>query len=275
MAKIKHDQSFIETAKRHKPLAIVYLFIRLSIVGVMIAQIFNQDWENVFLCVLSLILITGPSFIEKNWHIDIPDTLEIIVVLFVYCAEILGEIRSYYISFPLWDTMLHTTTGFLAAAVGFSLVDVLNRNDKEKFNLSPFYMAFVAFCFSMTIAVLWEFFEFSMDFFFGKDTQKDTIIHTIKSVALDPTKKNKVVVISGITNTQVNGVDLGIDGYLDIGLFDTMKDMFVNFIGALVFSFIGYFYIKSRGNGRFARRFIPTLKSDGLPESKDSKEDKA
>ena len=86
--------------------------------------------------------------------------------------------------------MLHTTNGFLCAAVGFSLIDILNRNAKIKFTLSPVYVALAAFCFSMTIGVLWEFFEFSMDRLFHMDMQKDTIVHTISSVMLDPTNSN-------------------------------------------------------------------------------------
>lgn len=256
---LKSIKSFISALKEKPLLTLVYFFVRFSVVGVMIAQIFNRDWMNVFLCVLSLFLFTVPSFIEKKLRIDVPDTLEVIVLFFIYAAEILGEINAYYISFPFWDTMLHTTTGFLAAAVGFSLVDILNREKREFFNLSPFYMAVVAFCFSMTIAVLWEFFEFFGDSFFKQDMQKDTVIKTINTVLLDETKTNKVVTISNIQSVVIDGVALNVDGYIDIGLIDTMKDMFVNFIGAFVFSIIGFFYVKNRGRGRFAKRFIPTL----------------
>ena len=111
----------------------------------------------------------------------------------------------------------------------------------------------------MTIGVLWEFFEFSMDRLFHMDMQKDTIVHTISSVMLDPTNSNIPITIDGITSVAVNGQDLGFSGYLDIGLYDTMEDLFVNFIGATVFSVIGYFYLKRRGGGRFAAAFIPTL----------------
>ena len=87
---------------------------------------------------------------------------------------------------------------------------------------------------------------------------------------LDPTKSNRVVHITGITDVILSdGTSLGLGGYLDIGLIDTMKDLFVNFIGAVVFSFIGYFYVKSRGEGRFARRFIPTMKFDELKEAEE------
>ena len=250
-------------------LFITYVVLRLSVVAVMLAQIFNKDWENVFLCVLTLVLFMIPSFIEKSWHIDIPNTLEVIILLFIYAAEILGEIREYYIHIPGWDTALHTTTGFLAAAVGFSLVDIINRNENTRLYLSPLYVSIAAFCFSMTIGVLWEFFEFSGDLFFGMDMQKDTIIHSIKSVTLNPEGRNRPFVISNIVTTAVNGHDLGINGYLDIGLIDTMKDLFVNFIGAVVFSVFGFLYLKTSKRGAFVKRFIPTMmpKKEGKKNS--------
>ena len=151
-----HTISLKEQIREHKGLFAVYLLLRLSVILTLVAQVFNRDWESVFFCALALFLMTIPSFIEHNWHIDIPDTLEIIVIVFIYAAEILGELKAYYINVPFWDTMLHTTTGFLAAAVGFSLCDIFNRNENIKFDLSPFFLAFVAFCFSMTVGVLWE-----------------------------------------------------------------------------------------------------------------------
>ena len=241
----------------HKKLFVVYMLLRISVILVAVAQFFNGNYENFFLCILTLILFTIPSFVEKNYHIDVPDTLEVIILLFIYSAEILGEIRSFYVRFPFWDTMLHTLNGFLAAAIGFSMVDILNRNKKFSFQLSPFFMALVAFCFSMTIGVLWEFFECAMDLFFHMDMQKDTIVTSINSVLLNPEGLNQMIRIDNIQSTVVNGQDLGIQGYLDIGLLDTMKDLFVNFIGAVVFSVIGYFYVKTRGEGKFARRFSP------------------
>ena len=257
-----HTIPFYEQIRKTPGAFVVYILLRLSVILIMIAQIFNRDWKNVFLCALTLVLFTVPSFIEKNWHIDIPGTLEVIILLFIYAAEILGEIRAYYVNVPGWDTALHTITGFLSAAVGFSLVDILNRNEHIKLSLSPLYVAMTAFCFSLSVGIIWEFFEFSMDMMFGLDMQKDTIIHSISSVTLDETMSNKIVTINGITETTVNGVPLNIDGYLDIGLIDTMKDLIVTFIGASVFSPIGYVYLKKRGNGRFAKRFIPSLQRD-------------
>lgn len=251
--------------REHKSSFIVYIVLRALVILTMILQIFNKNYENVFLCILTLLLLIVPSFIQVEFKIELPTALEIIILLFIFSAEILGEIQSFYIKFPIWDTVLHTLNGFLAAAIGFSLVDILNNNKRLQFKMSPVFMALVAFCFSMTIGVLWEFFEFSMDTFFGMDMQKDTIIHTITSVVLDPTQSNRPVTINGINEVLINGQNLGLGGYLDIGLIDTMEDLFVNFIGATVFSIIGYFYVKKRGKGHIAWRFIP--------RSKDKKKD--
>ena len=237
----------------------VYVVLRLIVVAELVLSILRGEYESAFICLLVLILFILPFFIQQNFGIQLPTTLEIIILLFIFAAEILGELEGYFITYPNWDTMLHTTTGFLCAATGFALIDILNRNSRIKFQLSPIYVALAAFCFSMTVGVLWEFFEFGMDRLFHLDMQKDTVVQSITSVMLDPTNSNTPVTIDGIHSVAVNGNDLGFDGYLDIGLYDTMEDLFVNFIGAVTFSVIGYFYIKPRGKGKLARAFIPTL----------------
>lgn len=247
--------------REHKSSFIVYMTLRVMVILMMILQFFNKNYENVFLCILTLLLLIVPSLIQINLKIELPTALEITILIFIFAAEILGEIQSYYIKVPSWDTALHTINGFLMAAIGFALVDILNQSKKVSMKLSPLFVAIVAFCFSMTIGVVWEFFEFSMDQMFHLDMQKDTVIHQIHSVMLDPTRSNVAVHIRGINDAVVKGESLGIGGYLDIGLIDTMKDLIVNFIGAVVFSIIGYFYIKNRGKGRFAKRFIPRFKS--------------
>jgi hypothetical protein len=261
-----HYRAFIEHIKKEKSTFYIYLILRALVILVMIAQFFNKNYENVFFCILTLILLIMPSVIEMNFRIDLPNAFEIIIMLFIFAAEILGEIQEYYIIFPFWDTMLHTLNGFLAAAIGFSLVDILNRTERISFNLSPFFMAMVAFCFSMTIGIIWEFFEFGMDTFFQFDMQKDTILNTISTVKLDPSGGNNPVIIKDIYSVTINGKELGLGGYLDIGLIDTMKDLFVNFIGATVFSIIGYFYIKRRGKGTVVQHFIVKKLKKNHPE---------
>lgn len=248
--------------REHKSSFLVYFVLRLLVILVMILQIFNRNYENVFLCILTLLLLVIPSLVQVTMKIELPTTLEIIILVFIFAAEILGEIREFYIVFPFWDTVLHTLNGFLAAAIGFSLVDLLNRSERMVFQLSPLFTAIVAFCFSMTIGVIWEFFEFGMDQFFALDMQKDTILHSISSVMLDPAGGNVPTTIKNITEVTVQGQDLGLGGYLDIGLIDTMKDLLVNFVGAVVFSVFGYFYVKNRGKGNLIGRFVPRRKKE-------------
>ena len=247
------------TIRQQPAVFAVYVVLRLIVVAELVLSILRGEYESAFICLLVLILFILPFFIQQNFGIQLPTTLEIIILLFIFAAEILGELEGYFITYPNWDTMLHTTTGFLSAATGFALIDILNRNSRIKFHLSPIYVALAAFCFSMTVGVLWEFFEFGMDRLFHLDMQKDTVVQSITSVMLDPTNGNTPITIDGIHSVAVNGNALGFDGYLDIGLYDTMEDLFVNFIGAVTFSVIGYFYIKHRGKGKLARAVIPTL----------------
>ena len=242
----------------------VYLVLRALIILIMVRAVLRGNYESVFLCALSLVLLILPSILQKRLYITLPSTLEIVILLFIFAAEILGELASFYVRVPNGDTMLHTVNGFLCAAVGFALVDMINRNERFSLKLSPVYLAIVAFCFSMTVGVLWEFFEFAADRFLGLDMQKDTVLSAIGSVALDPTMSNKVVRVKDIADVIIVHSDgsqqtLGLGGYLDVGLFDTMKDLFVNFIGAVVFSVIGYFYVKQEGKSKFASRFIPRV----------------
>lgn len=251
---------------QNKTTLTVYLILRGLIILSMIRAIFRQEYQNVFLCGLSLILLIMPSIIARKLEIMLPSTLEIIILLFIFAAEILGELNSFYVRVPHWDTMLHTINGFLCAAIGFALVDMLNRNERFSFQLSPAYVALVAFCFSMTVGVLWEFFEFSGDCLLGLDMQKDTVVNAVNSVNLDPTMTNTVVRIKDITDVIVVHSDgtqeaLGLGGYLDIGLHDTMKDLFVNFVGAVAFSVIGFFFVKGKGQNKMASRFIPQVVS--------------
>lgn len=251
---------------RRKPrVSAVYLLLRFLVFLTIIAQFLRGNYENVFLGLLTLTLFVLPTVLERQLMVDLPDTLEIIILLFIFAAQILGEIQAFYTSVRGWDTALHTVNGFLCAAIGFSLVDMLNRHERFSLSLSPVFMAIVAFCFSMTIGILWEFFECFMDITFGFDMQKDFVVGAIHSVALDPHQANHVQSVTGITDvilvTDSGQIPLGLGGYLDIGLLDTMKDLWVNFIGASVFSIIGYFYVKHRGGGFFAKRFIPRVLS--------------
>ena len=253
-------------AKQRPKVFTVYVILRLLVVAALIRSAMLKEYESMFVCLLVLVLFMLPSFLERKLKIELPDTLEIIILIFIFAAEILGELGCYFIHYPSWDTMLHTTSGFLCAAIGFSLVNLLNKDNRISLSLSPLYMAIAAFCFSMTIGVLWEFIEFSADRLFLLDMQKDTVITTISSVTLDATNSNTPIVIRSINDVAVNGQSLGLGGYLDIGLYDTMEDLFVNFIGAVVFSLFGYFYVKHQGKGKLVESLVPRVAEDDNQE---------
>jgi len=228
------------------------------------AQLVHRNFYNVFLCVLTLLLFNLPKIIDKKFNVKLPSVLESIILLFIFAAEILGEIQSFYTIFPYWDTMLHTLNGFIMAAIGFAMIDILNDDPRVHISMSPYFVAFVAFCFSMTIGVMWEFFEFSMDALMKYDMQKDYIVKSFSSVIINPSGLNDPIKLADITKTVVthgSGENI-IEGYVDIGIVDTMADLFVNLIGAAIFSVIGMFYIKNRGKGKVAENFIPQMKTE-------------
>lgn len=252
----------LEQIKSHKKTFAIYIILRVFVVVTLILQIINKNYENAFLCILTLLLFLVPSFVEMKFKVRLPDTLEIIILLFIFAAEVLGEIQNFYGIFSHWDVILHTINGFLCAAIVFSLVDILNQSKKFHLNLTPIFVAIMAFCFSMTAGVVWEFFEYTVDRVFQGDMQKDEVVSSFNSVYLNEEGINSAIKIDNIEETRLITEDkeyLIEGGYLDIGLNDTMEDLFVNFIGALIFSGIGYVYLKKRKGNRFVEGFIVEL----------------
>lgn len=245
--------------RRDRKTFILYSVLRVLVIVVAVRTFLEGNLESFAICILSLILFLLPAFAEERFKIEIPPLFEGIIYLFIFAAEILGEIDHFYINIPGWDTMLHTINGFVCAAVGLSMVYLLNAKS-DNLNLSPFYLVVAAFCFSMTVGVIWEFIEFSMDQVFYLDMQKDFIVQNIGSVTLDPTHSQIPVKVSGITRTLIEtsaGKTYTVEGgYLDIGIIDTMKDLFVNFVGAIVFDLFGYVMLKKNPGHMFVDGLI-------------------
>ncbi len=243
---------------------VLYFVLRALVLVTLVRSAFLGHYEHMMLCVLTLVLLLVPSLIEHTLDIELPDLLESIILLFIFAAEILGEIDAFYIRIPFWDTILHTTWGFLCAGIGFALFDILNRSDSSKIKLTPLYMAVSAVAFSMCIGACWEIFEYLADSFIGVDMQKDTLVQTINTVWLDPTNSNVTIPVRDIVSTQItlaSGEVIQIPGgYLDIGIHDSMADLIVNLIGALVFAVIGFAYVKTRDSNSLAARFIPRVR---------------
>ena len=256
------DELKREYKETKKSSLLVYFILRFLVILCLIWQIILGHLDSALFCILSLFLLLLPIIIQRKLKITLPNTLEAIIYIFIFAAEILGEIYNFYGHIANWDLMLHTLNGFLCAAIGLSLIDLLNNNSK-KISLSPLYVALASFCFSMTIGVCWEFFEYAADKTTLVDMQKDKLVTTITSVEFDPNKSNKAVKIKDIGKTVLydsnnNEIRTIEDGYLDIGLNDTMEDLFVNFIGATTYSILGYFYIKNRDKYKLASKFIIT-----------------
>jgi len=165
--------------------------------------VFNGDWSNFALCVLTLLVLFLPTIIERRLSIDFPNEFEIITVIFIFSAIYLGEVHAFYVKIWWWDIFLHTLSGLIVGAIGFSLVYILNRHSSVAINLSPVFVSIFSFCFALAIGALWEIYEFAMDSLFGMNMQKS-------------------------------------------GLVDTMWDLIFDALGALVFSVLGYLYLKGK-----------------------------
>lgn len=262
---ISRAKETMRSKRAEQPVVFVlYFVLRALVLVTLVRSAFLGHYEHMMLCVLTLVLLLVPSLIERTLDIELPDLLESIILLFIFAAEILGEIDAFYIRIPFWDTILHTTWGFLCAGIGFALFDILNRSDSSKIKLTPLYMAVSAVAFSMCIGACWEIFEYLADSFIGVDMQKDTLVQTINTVWLDPTNSNVTIPVRDIVSTQItlaSGEVIQIPGgYLDIGIHDSMADLIVNLIGALVFAVIGFAYVKTRDSNSLAARFIPRVR---------------
>ncbi|WP_442892144.1 hypothetical protein [Companilactobacillus sp. HBUAS59699] len=241
----------------------VYIFYRLVALGMLVNQIWMGRGNGILIILLTLILLEIPAIIENKFKIMIPDILEFVIISFVFSSTILGELSDFYGHLTFWDTGLHTLNGFLAAGVGFSSIYLLNEG-VSSIHLTPIFIAITSFCFSMTIGVMWEFGEFTADQWLNTDMQKDRIVQKVNSVELSK-RPNTVGHVKKIDKTVIHTEDnkeiVVKGGYLDIGLIDTMKDLFVNLIGAIFFSIFGYFYSASRSRKyKFIRNFTVTKK---------------
>ncbi|MHB0958670.1 MAG: hypothetical protein ACYC0X_16020 [Pirellulaceae bacterium] len=189
-------------------------------------SVYEQQWLNTVVIAGIFFLTIVPTLLSRRWDIFIPPEFELLTIAFIFAALFLGETRDYYSRYWWWDIALHTTSGGLLGILGLLLVYVLNETPRLDLHMRPGFIAFFAFCFAVTVGALWEIFEFAMDSFFGMNMQKPMF--------KDPT-----------------------------GLTDTMWDLIVDTLGALVVSALGYLYMKRRSKSvieRWIQRFI-----DGNP----------
>ena len=209
---------------------IVYLILRLIFGGGSSNEAgYHSDSDYLLMlmqCILGLVTIHLPSILERRLRFELPGLLYGFYIVFLYCAIFLGEVRSFYYLFPRWDSILHFFSSMMTGFFGLMVVTILNRDRHVSMNLSPLFVCLFAFCFSVTIGSLWEIYEFLGDGLFGLNMQKFM------------TAQGELLV----------GHD---------ALRDTMKDIIVDVLGALLASVIGMISIR-----RGTRWYIPTLTNE-------------
>lgn len=209
--------------------------LRTATVLTLVLRLKAGEWWDICLCALALGLYGLPELVERRFGVVLPGAMRCLILGFVFASEILGEIFGWYQAVVWWDLALHTISGFFVCAVGWFLAE------RDGADGSGWRRGMAALCFSVTVGVVWEFFEWTADWLLGLDMQKDTVIHAIRSVRLAPAARGKALGYDGIREVLVVCADgrshaLKLGGYLDVGLNDTMGDLLVNFLGALAFA---------------------------------------
>lgn len=226
--------------KNKRSIVLTILIILVS--SCLVTKILNKDLENVSLCILTLFLFAIPYLAKRLFKINISENLEILYFFFIFLTQILGEVYNFYVSLSFWDKLFHATSGFILSSIGFSIIHILNKKNIPS-NLT---IILFTFCFSMTCAIVWEFYEFGADTIFNQDMQKDNLVNVLSTKKL--ITNSKILKIDDISKTILydkNGKELlKIDGYLDIGIKDTMQDLLAGLIGTLIYTILAYIHIK-------------------------------
>ena len=218
----------------------VFLFVYFLTFIFLIFGIFLSNGRMIFISLLTLILFFLLEYLEKLFKLELSFSLKLLLVVFIFSAQVFGEILNFYFVIPFWDNILHFIAGFISSCFGFSIIYYWSlKCNKDKI---PLFISFIfLICFSISISVLWEFFEFSMDSYLGFDMQKDTYVDKINTVSIGDVDNSFVNSFDNILYTDIYYGDefYRIDkGYLDVGLIDTMEDMFFNLVGAFCFGFL-------------------------------------
>jgi len=185
------------------------IFLHIIMAVELVAVVYEGHWAHTFLLLAISIITLMPIVLNRKFRIYIPAEFQILTIVFVFAALFLGEIHRYYDRLWWWDIALHASAGLLLGIFGFLMVYVLNEDRRAQLSMRPRFVAFFAFLFAVTVSVLWEIFEFAMDRIFGTNMQKPM---------------------------------LGDDS----GLTDTMWDLIVDVIGALIISLLGWWYLIRR-----------------------------
>lgn len=163
----------------------IFIITRLTVIIAGLVAIFEQNWTYVAMSVLTLVVMMLPSIVEKSLNVELPSEFEIVLILFIYGALFLGEMRQFYERFWWWDKMLHGFSGLILGNAGFLIVSFLNRSTKTTVQLSAVFVSFFSFCFAVAMGAVWEIYEYFMDQVFGFNMQRGSLDDTMTDLILD------------------------------------------------------------------------------------------
>lgn len=236
-----------EFNNKNKNVIKILVILSIIVILLLIKEIIDKNTSNILICILTLILFLVPSIVRIKLNLIFPPALEIIIYILIFSAQTLGEILGLYTKVELFDKILHLLYGFIMTCIGFSLINTFYKKAKIKLNNASKYLILFGLCYGMTSGISWEILEYTVDKLFKQDTQNDTIITEISSIKFnkdDGTKPKTIEIKSLVVNDKDYIKEY--NGYIDIGLNDTMKDIICNLIGGILFSILGFNYLKGK-----------------------------
>lgn len=206
----------------------IIILMRVVVIFYLIIGIIKWNTTTVVAALLSLVLMTITSYLKKKLNLD--KKLELLIYIFIITTEVLGQIYHFYTRVPIFDIIIHTYSSFVISYIALIII--------KKHKLPKIITILFIFSFAMMCESIWEIFEFSTDRLLKTDMQKDTIINEITSCYLSEDKDTPTTMV--VDNVIVNNISFTdkYNGYLDIGLYDTISDMSCALVGALIFIII-------------------------------------
>lgn len=206
----------------------IIILMRVVVIFYLIIGIIKWNTTTLVAALLSLVLMTITSYLKKKLNLD--KKLELLIYIFIITTEVLGQIYHFYTRVPIFDIIIHTYSSFVISYIALIII--------KKHKLPKIITILFIFSFAMMCESIWEIFEFGTDHLLKTDMQKDTIINEITSCYLSEDKDTPTTMV--VDNVVVNNISFTdkYNGYLDIGLYDTISDMSCALVGALIFIII-------------------------------------
>ena len=227
----------ISKFKTNKPLFILFGLQIIFVIFSFIYFISENQLRNSLMSLLTLLLIPAYLGVEKILKIKFGYGFLCLVIFLTLGGIVLGPCYDLYMHIPIFDDILQLSSGFIFCCLGFTISIQVIKD-------SRFYIhVLVGVLFSLSVAVVWEMIEYFGTTFAGIDMQEDTIVKSFRSFYL-ANSHNDIVVIENIKHTIIvygENEKMLIDGYLDLGLYDTLNDLLICISGAIIYMFIMFF----------------------------------